>query len=155
MADQDSDAEDRATQEEIRIDITTDVEFEDEEGTVYAIQTVEEGDRRVDWKIGHIDGTFAEGTDYYYEGERFDRAEFTKMPENAPSGKYKDDRFYELFDLESSFDDGEVTVSKTYDTDGVDTDDWAVKKLEGAFYPETILDEWWEDAMEHHREESA
>jgi len=135
--------------EELRTEVKTDVEF-DGEGTVYAVKTVQQGKRRVDSKMGHIDGTFSEGTDYYYDGELFYTTGFYKVPENAPSGRYKDDTFHELLDGDISFDDDRMIRTGEYDLEGVDTSEWAKERLEGATFPQELLhDTWLETAEEH------
>ena len=139
-----------STTDEISSEILTEVEFDDEPGTVYAVQRVEKGEKRVDWKIGHIDGTFAEGHDFYDEGEMFESGQLQTMPENGPSGRYKDTKFHELLDFEVSVEDGKMIERRVYDVDGVDTSKWAIRYLDGSFLLETILDEWWGDAWERH-----
>lgn len=140
-----TDDQDESRSEEIQTEIKAEVSHEGK-GTVYAVQTVKQGDRRVDWKIGHIDGTFAEGTDYYYKGELFHSDDLQKMPENAPLGRFQDETFYELLDSDISMDDGKLIEENVYDLDGIDTAEWATEYLDGAMDPETILDEWWGDA---------
>jgi hypothetical protein len=146
-----TDGQDDPRNEEIETEIKTEVSQEGK-ATVYAVQIVKEGNRRVDWKIGHIDGTFAEGTDYYYKGELFHSEGLQKIPENGPLGKYKDQRFHELLDSDISMDDGKLTEKNVYDLDGVDAGEWATGYLDGNMLPETILDEWWEDVKSRHDE---
>jgi len=142
-----------ASSEEIIVEFDTDVEFEGQKGTVYAVQTVRQGDRRTDWKVGHVDGSYAEAFDHYYKGELFESNELVKITENGPLGKYKDDRFYPLLDSDYSQGDGEMTESKTYDTEGIDASEWAVGYMDGNFMPETILDEFWEEAKSDYDED--
>lgn len=138
-----SDSNNNSNSSEIRTEKKTEISHSGE-GTVYAILTVEQGKRRVDWKIGHIDGTFAEGIDNYYDGELFFRNDFTAIPENAPSGKYKDDKIYRLKEGDASVEDGEVTITKEYDTEGMDATEWALDYFD-SMNPETIMDEWWRE----------
>ena len=143
----------RSPSEEIHTEIKTDVDFEGE-GTVYAIETVQQGDRRLDWKMSHIDGTYAEGFDYYYKGELFKRVEFEELPQDAPSGRYKDDRFHELLDGEVRIEDGRMIETKEYDAEGVDTTDWAIRRFGGSIIgPQTILEEWYESYKEDYEAE--
>lgn len=137
----DSDSETHS--EEIHDEVITDIEFPSEKGTVYAVRRVEQGSRRIDWKVGHINGTYAEGIDLYYDGEELDVSPLTEMPENGPLGMYKDSSFHELLDGETEIEDGKLTVKKVYDADGIDAVEWAAGKVESAFRAETILDEWW------------
>lgn len=152
MSELPTDEQDESSNSGIQTEINTEVSYEGK-GTVYAVQTVKEGDRRVDWKIGHVDGTFAEGIDYYYKGELFCSDDLQKMSMNAPLGKYKDETFHELLDSDLSTDDGKLIEKKVYDLDGVDAAEWATGYLDGKMLPETILDEWWEDMKSLHDEE--
>lgn len=127
--------------EDIHDEIITDVAFPDEDGTVHALRRIVQGDRRVDWKMGHIDGTFAEASDYYYDGEMFEQNPIVTIPENGPSGRYTDEKFYETLDVEPDFEDGDVTI--IHDEEGADAVERAVVQLEGSMGAETILDEWW------------
>jgi len=128
---------------EIHDEVLTDVDFPDEKGTVYAVRRVEQGSRRIDWKIGHIKGTYAEAIDLYHNGEELDINPLEKIPENGPSGRYKDSTFHELLDAEMNIEDGKIISKKVHDLDGIDAVEWAAGKAEGAFMAETILDEWW------------
>ena len=128
---------------EIHDEVLTDVDFPDEEGTVYAVRRVEQGSRRIDWKIGHIDGTYAEAIDLYYNGEELDIQPLQTVPENSPLGMYKDSTFHELLDGETKVEDGKLISRKVYDLDGIDAVEWAADKVETTFMAETILDEWW------------
>jgi len=141
--------------EEIHTEISTEVSNEGQ-GTVYAVQTVQQGDRRVDCKIGHVDRIFAEGAEYYYKGEVFHTDALTQLPENAPRGRYKDDTFHELIDSDSSIEDGKLTETFVYDLDGVDTAEWAKEYFDGQMQmlPETLLEEWWEDKKSRYEEEN-
>ncbi|MFY4815059.1 hypothetical protein ACOJIV_20540 [Haloarcula sp. AONF1] len=137
---------------EIQTEIKTAVEY-DGEGFVYAVKTAQQGQRRVDFKIGHIDGTYAEGYEYYYDGEVFYTSEMTKVPENAPSGRYKDTEFYELMDADASVTDDTITETKEYDKEGVDTDNWAEDRLEGSLTASELLEEDWPRAAQDILEE--
>lgn len=127
---------------EIQTDIRTAVEY-DGEGTVYAVKTAQQGRRRVDFKIGHIDGTYAEGFDYYLDDEIFYTSEMTKIPENGPSGRYKDDKFYELIDGDISMTDDTIIETTEHDRDGVDADEWAEEHLELDPTASEILEDDW------------
>jgi len=144
VEDSSSDDYDGMSTDDIHTEISTQVSHEGR-GTVYAVQTVRQGDRRVDWKIGHIDGTFAEGADYYHKGEVFHTDPLETLPENAPLGKYKNETFYELIDSTVSTEDGKLIETYVYDLDGVDTAAWAREYLDGHMLPDTLLDEWWVD----------
>ncbi|SEH56303.1 hypothetical protein SAMN05192561_10762 [Halopenitus malekzadehii] len=140
-----TDDQDESKTEEIQTEINTNVSHKGK-GTVYAVQTVMEGNRRVDWKIGHIDGTFAEGSDYYYKDELFHSNDLQKMSENGSLGKkIKNKTFYELLESDISTDGGKLTEKKVYDLNRVDAAEWATEYLDGNMRPEIILDEWWED----------
>jgi len=128
---------------EIHDEVLTNVDFPDEKGTVYAVRRVEQGSRRIDWKVGHIDGTYAEATDLYHHGEELDINPLEKIPQNAPSGKYKDSTFHERLDGETKVEDGKLITKEVHDLDGIDAVEWAADKINGAFTAETILDEWW------------
>lgn len=143
MTEPPSDSDNKSNSHEIRTEKKTEISHSGE-GTVYAILTVEQGKRRVDWKIGHIDGTFAEGFDNYYDGDLFFTNDFTAIPENAPSGKYKDDKIYRLEESDASVEDGEVTITEVYDTEGIDATEWALDYFD-TMLPETIIDEWWRE----------
>lgn len=127
--------------------IRTDIEFEGE-GTVYGVETVQQGKRRIDWKIGHIGGTYAEGWDCYYEGEMFHRAEFKKIPSNGEIGKYEDDGFYELIERDHESGDDEYG-------DRQNASNWVVRRFgTSVTYPETRLEEWYQPAWESEYEDS-
>lgn len=124
----------------------TDMTFDDEPGTVYAVHRVTQGPRRVDWKVGHIDGTFANGWEFYHEGDQFEGGPLETAPGNAMSEKYKDTRVHELLKSEIEVEDGKMIQTKVYDLDGVNATDWAISYVTGNYLPETILYELWEDA---------
>lgn len=128
---------------EIHDEVLTNVDFPDEKGTVYAVRRVEQGSRRIDWKVGHIDGTYAEAVDLYHDGEELDIDPLQTVPENGPMGMYKDSTFHELLDAETKVEDGKLITKEVHDLDGIDAVEWAAGKVEGAFAAETILDEWW------------
>jgi hypothetical protein len=90
VADPSANDQNDASTADIHTEISTEVSHEGR-GTVYAIKTVTQGDRRVDWKIGHIEGTFAEGAEYYYKGDDFHTDPLQRLPENAPRGRFKHD----------------------------------------------------------------
>lgn len=139
--------------ENVRIEIRTDVEHEGE-GTVYAVKTAQQGRRRVDFKIGHIDGTYAEGIEYYRDDEVFTSTGMYKISENAPSGRYNDDKFYELIEMDASVTDNTITESKEYDRQGVDTTEWAKERLEGDLTASEVLeDDWLNSAQDHFEDE--
>lgn len=141
--------------EAINSEILTDVEFEDEPGTVYAVRRITQGDRRVDWKVGHIEGTFAEGYDCYHEGELFERGPLQKIPENGPTGRYKDTTFRPLLHMDTSIEDGKMTIKKVYDADQADASEWATGFIEASMLAETIMGEWWGDAWDRHTSEDS
>lgn len=144
MADPSSDDHKDLSTDDIHTEISTEVSHEGQ-GTVYAVRTVKQGDRRVDVKIGHIDGTFAEGAEYYYKGDIFHTDALTQAPRNAPRGRYTDDTFHELLDTDSSIEDGKLTETFVYDHDGVDTANWATEYFDAGLLPATLLDEWWDE----------
>lgn len=153
MADPSANNQNDASTADIHTEISTEVSHEGRE-TVYAIKAVTQGDRRVDWKIGHIEGTFAEGAEYYYEGEVFHTDPLQRLPENAPLGRFKDDTFHELIGSNSSIEDGKLTETYVYDLEGVDSATWAEEYVDVQMLPETLLDEWWEDKRSHHDDEA-
>ncbi|WP_147587320.1 hypothetical protein [Halorubrum lipolyticum] len=141
------------SKEGVQTEIRTDVEYEGE-GTVYAVKTAQQGKRRVDFKIGHIDGTYAEGLEYYYDGESFNSTGMYKVPENAPSGRYKDDKFYELIDGDISLTEDSIIESKEHDRQGVDTTEWAKERLEWKPTASEVLnDDWVNSAQDHFEDE--
>lgn len=137
---------------EVQTDIRTAVEH-DGKGTVYAVKTAKQGRRRVDFKIGHIDGTYAQECEYYIDGEIFYTSEMTKVPQNAPSGRYKNDKFHELTDGDISMTEDTITETKEYDRDGIDTDEWAEERLEYDTTASEILEEDWPIRAQDHLEE--
>jgi len=131
--------------DDVQVDIRTNVSH-DGEGTVYAVQTAKRGKYRVELKIGHIDGTYAEGSEYYFDGESF-YSSFYKVPENGPSGKYHDDTFYELLESDTTVEDGKLIEKYVHDADGVDVAEWASNRFELDWMADT-----WSDAITHHTE---
>lgn len=145
-----SDVEDN--REDIQTEIRTDVEYEGE-GTVYAVKTAQQGDRRVDFKIGHIDGTYAEGFEYYHDGNTFTSTGLYKVPENAPSGRYKNSKFYELIEMDVSFTDDTIIETKEYDREGVDTTEWAKERLDLDLTASEVLEDDWLNSAQNHLED--
>jgi hypothetical protein len=140
MSEDQTNTHDESQEEEFQTEVKTDVSYEGE-GTVHGVLTVQQGDRRADFKIGHIDGTYAAGDDYYHKGELFYSTGFTMLPENAPSGEYRDDTFKELLEADVSVKDGRLVDERVYDAEGVDTTEWATSRLE-AEYPNELLEAW-------------
>jgi hypothetical protein len=151
VADPSANDQNDASTADIHTEISTEVSHEGR-GTVYAIKTVTQGDRRVDWKIGHIEGTFAEGAEYYYKGDDFHTDPLQRLPENSPRGRFKDDSFHELIDSDSSIEDGKLTETYAYDFEGVDSATWAEEYVDIQMLPETLLNEWCEDKISHHQD---
>lgn len=127
--------------------IRTDIEF-DGKGTVYGVETVRHGDRRHDWKMGHIDGTYAEGEDLYYKGELFHSTEFSKNPQEHLFGKFEDDAFYELIDRDHESGEDEYG-------DRQDASNWVVQRFGlSIIEPKVRLNEWYQPVWEEEYQES-
>ncbi|MDV7351090.1 hypothetical protein R3751_15050 [Halorubrum distributum] len=77
-----------------------------------------------------------------------------KVPENAPSGRYKDDKFYELIDGDISLTEDTIIESKEHDRQGVDTTEWAKERLEWEPTASEVLnDDWVNSAQDHFEDE--
>ena len=140
MTDPSANNQNDASTVEIHIEISTEVSHGGR-GTVYAIKTVTQRHRRVDWKIRHIEGTFAEGAEYYYKRDDFYTDPLQRLPENAPRGRFKDNSFHELIDSDSSIEDGKLTEAYAYDFEGVDSATWAEEYVDIQMLPETLLND--------------
>lgn len=128
-----------------RIKSDTDSE---KEGSILAMQTVERGDRRVDWKIGYKDGIFSEANDLYYKGDLLYQEELIQMPENAASGKFDSDGNFQPLQETNIRDDGEMEREYGESEDGTE---WAITYLQRSGpSPQDILNEIWPQMMEQY-----
>lgn len=114
-------------------------------GEILAVQTVEQRERRLDWRVGFKNGPFAEAHDFYFdEALLHSPAELGEIPE-WPSGKFTENEFFLLEDMAT---DSDGNIHREYgDTrDGVEL---AIQIIEREDL-RTILDKRWEDMKEMH-----
>lgn len=129
----------------IHTEIKTDVQY-DEQGKTLAVQTVEQGKRRLDWRVGFKNGSFAEAHDLYFDEELLHSPTELGEISEWPSGKLTEEN--EFLPLEDMVTDSDGDIHREYG-DAQDGVALAIQIIESED-PQTILNEWWEDMKEMH-----
>lgn len=129
----------------IHTEIKTDVQYE-EQGKTLAVQTVKQSKRRLDWRVGFKDGSFAEAHDLYFNKKLLNRPDELRSISEWPNGKLNDKN--EFFPVEEMKVDSGGEIQREYG-DGQDGVQMGIQIINSE-NPEIILEEWWEDMKERY-----
>lgn len=140
-----------APDEEIHTEISTGDEY-DGPGVTLAILTIERGERRLDYRIGYRNQSFAETHDLYHHEKLLHQGELKHMPDR-PNGKFAGGTYHELLDASIKLEDDKIIEKKVWEREGTDDAEWAKGYLKSAVYPEEEIGEVWDVLKQKHDKE--
>lgn len=128
--------------EEICTEIRTGVDY-DGAGVTLAVKTIKRGDRRMDFRVGHLCRRYAETYDLYYQGELLHQGKL-ETERDRPTGGFLGGTYHEELDGSIEVEDDKIIETTVWEREGVDEMEWAERYIEYAVDHEDVIGEMWE-----------